>query len=97
MGWGGAGTGGRFMALGRGLAMLGLGMIPDSAFSDCFGEICEKLFGDVEVADEPEPCLCMTAVPHPLPHCCCWAELEGMGEGDTTFVCDSQRESFDPF
>ena len=37
MGMGGAGTGGRFIALGRGLTMLGLGTIPESVL-DCFGE-----------------------------------------------------------
>ena len=63
MGRGGAGTGGRFIALGRGLAMLRLGMIPDVVvLNDCLGETCVKLFGEVEVADEPEPCLCRAGI-----------------------------------
>lgn len=98
MGRGGAGTGGRFMALGRGLAMLGLGIIPKSLPSDCFSVLSdEKLFGDVKVMEEPEPCLCMVGIP--LPNCwcwCCWwAELEGVGVGETIFVCDSKRESLE--
>ena len=82
MGRGGAGVGGRCMALGRGLAMHGLGPIPESVLSDCFGEICEMLFGEVDVAEEPEPCLCMAAVPWwPATHCC-WG---GGGMGETGF------------
>ena len=87
------------MALGRGLAMLGLGRTAVSAmFNDCRGETWVMFFGEVDVADEAEPCLLMLAPPTTLPHwpCPCWAEPQGMGMGEMVFVvCDSKRESFD--